>query len=224
MNVQIPTKLRRNAPCHCGSGHKYKKCCEQKELKAMEEEKIIVTPHSLKNEYRDEVQKAQKVIDEVRDPYAGIPVHELVTRDTVVLLIELRFRKEAIEADHAHFEAAIERGKDVRNAIMTLPKSPYKEAVLADIDAQIQGQIEKAKTIRLPMSLNLTLLALEQLFEQTTVTEEETKGEPIPQGWENSISDALESTGKITVDDAEDELTIPDETEDLDEDDPNEVI
>ena len=192
--MQATTKLRRNAPCHCGSGHKYKKCCLQKELKAMEEEKQIVTPHSLKNEFRDEV----------RDPYAGIPAHELITRDQAVLLFELMFRKAAIEADHAHFEAAIERGKDVRRVLLTLPKSPYKEAVLAEIDAQIQAQTDKAKTIRLPMSLNLTLLALEELFEQTTATEEEIRGEP--------------------DDDAEDELTIPDEPEEPDEDDPNEVI
>jgi len=211
MNVQIPTKLRRNAPCHCGSGRKYKKCCEQKELKAMEEEKQIVTPHSLKNEFRKEA----------RDPYAGIPYAVLVARDQAVLLRELRFRKEAIEADYAHFEAAIERGKDVRNALMTLPKSPYKEAVLADIEAQIKAQADKAKTIRLPMSLNLTLLALEELFEQP--------GPPIEDAELNAMGVATEQED-LADDDAEDELTIPDEPEETDEDDndeddnPNEAI
>lgn len=165
MDIQIPTKLRRNSPCTCGSGRKFKKCCGKIEgEKTMTEGQMLKDSKKiLKNEFRKEV----------RDPYAGIPEDELLTRGQAVLLRELSFRKAAIEADHAHFEAAIERGKAVRREILAMPKSPYREAVLQDLDAQIKGQTEKAETMRFPGAMKLTLLALEELFA------EKTGGEPM---------------------------------------------
>lgn len=160
--VQIPTKIRRNAPCYCGSGRKYKKCCGKTEGETIMNEAKITTPQSLKNEFRDEV----------RDPYAGIPKDELVTRDQAVLLREISFRKEAIDADHVHFMAAIERAKAVRMALLAMPKSPYREAVLKDLDEQIKVLTEKAEKQRLPVSMNLALLALKELFAETEETED----------------------------------------------------
>ena len=229
--VKIPTKLSRNAPCHCGSGRKYKKCCEKRELLAMEEErKIRNAPPSepvLKNDFRDEV----------RDPYAGIPKDELVRRDQAVLLRELRFRKESLDADLELFETAITRAKKLRIAIQAMPKSPYRELVIKDLSEQIKAQTEKAKTLRLPIHMTLSLLALEELlYPQREEIEDELKKlaeEPRSNGNKpaqthagRSYDDEPESKDDA---EAEDELTIPDESEqsgeDVDKDeDPKAII
>lgn len=206
--VRVPTKLSRNAPCHCGSGKKYKRCCEPEEKKAMEASKIITGQNApkLKNTFRDEA----------RDPYAGIPEIELVRRDQFVLLDELRFRKEAIEADRKHFETAIARAKDMRNAILVMPKSPYKELVMKDFDVQIKAQEEKLTTMRVPIHMNLTLLALEELLTEikTGGIERNTDGTPYEKG-------VAEEGAKATEDaEVENELTIPKDEpgEDVDKD------
>ena len=140
-------------------------------------EKTITTPHSLKNDFRDVV----------RDPYAGISEAELVTRDQVVLLKELRFREESVEADRKHFEVSITRSKIFRMVLLALPKSPYRELVMKDIGEQVTAMEDKHEKMRLPKSLTLSLLALEDLF--------------APEA-------ALAVSGKDDAED-EDELTIP---------------
>lgn len=164
--VQIPTKLRRNAPCHCGSGKKYKKCCEKKDQKKMEEEKqqSIVTPHSLKNEFRDEI----------RDPYAGIPEDELVTWDQAVLMKEIRARKFVRELNNTSLDIVISKAKELRAELMGMPKSPYREICIANAGKMIENNQNVLKANRFPLESELTLLALEELFEKTQVIEAST--------------------------------------------------
>lgn len=196
--VQTPTKLSRNAPCHCGSGLKYKKCCLPKE------EGARIMTKELKNDFRNEV----------RDPYAGIPEIVLVRRDQAVLMRELRFREAAIEADRKHFESATTKAKDVRIELLALPKSPYRELVIKDLDEQIKALTEKFNTMRLPKSLLLSLLALEELDAMS-------EDKPI----EHAVVD-LANSETPEDDEAEKELTVPVKPEEVvdEEDDPGETI
>ena len=160
-------------------------------------EKTITTPHSLKNDFRDVV----------RDPYAGISEAELVTRDQVVLLKELRFREESVEADRKHFEVSITRSKIFRMVLLALPKSPYRELVMKDIGEQVTAMEDKHEKMRLPKSLTLSLLALEELFAET----EETVAIAAELHKKDGPLINLHPSDKATVDDdaeAEDEFTI----------------
>lgn len=148
--VRIPTKLSRNAPCHCGSGRKYKKCCEKKEKKAMEAGKQI----ELKNEFREEVQ----------DPYAGIPEIELVRRDQAVLLKELILRKMVRAVNNFGIRKIIDSAKELRIEITALPKSPYREVCIDNLGKMIENNQQVLDANKLPIETALTLLALEELF------------------------------------------------------------
>lgn len=146
MNVQTPTKIARNAPCPCGSGRKFKKCCGKEKHK-------METP-KLKNEFRDEV----------RDPYAGIPVGELVKRDQAVLLKELQFRFDVNQYNVHALVQTIEKAKSMGNALLASPKSPYRELVLNDLDRTIETNQKQLEAIKISHSMKITKLALEALL------------------------------------------------------------
>lgn len=161
MEVQIPTKLRRNAPCPCGSGRKFKKCCGMEKHKMEEEPK-------LKNEFRKEI----------RDPYAGIPEDELVTRDQEVLRRELVFRINGFKADHEHIAEAVEHAKETRMGLLALPKSPGRESAIKCLDGQIENLGKQLETLKPTRQMLITLLALEELFEKPTVIIEPSEQKP----------------------------------------------
>lgn len=160
----------------------------------MDERTKITTPHSLKNEFRKEVQ----------DPYAGIPEDELVTRDQAVLLRELRFRVRNGNEDVDHINKAIEKAKALRVELYGYPKSPYREEIINDLAGYIKMSEEKVKTLGPQKSMILQLLALEELFEKP----ETEFGPDAPATQIDTAEDA----------EAEDELTIPEEAEEPGED------
>lgn len=189
--VQIPTKLRRNAPCPCGSGRKFKKCCEQKEQK-MEE-----GTRQLKNEFRDQI----------RDPYAGIPQEELVKRDQVVLMEELRFRIDGIEEDRNHIKEAINKAKALRMELLGMPKSKYREECLQALEEQIKHNRNQINSFVTSRKMEIMLLALEKLFSEVP-DENEQPNEP---------DEPLGPLAEPDEPDEPDESDIPDEDEDEDE-------
>lgn len=160
-----------------------------------EERKITNAPPSgpiLKNEFRDEV----------RDPYAGIPEDELVTRDQAVLLRELNFHIDIKEADRVHIEGAIEKGIALRMELLALPKSPYREDCLCDIDIFIEANKKKVETFKTPRSTFITLLALEELFAETEEVEGETFEERLNDINESKETPVSDSTDTNTGEDA----------------------
>ena len=64
------TKISRNAPCPCGSGKKYKKCCLQNDLKKAEPTKIAEKPkveQSVENEKQADMEQLYKEVQELDD-------------------------------------------------------------------------------------------------------------------------------------------------------------
>jgi len=167
--METTRKMRRNAPCPCGSGRKFKKCCGMEKNK-MEEVK------ELKNEFREQV----------RDPYAGIGQEELTRRDQNVLLLELRFRKNESEQDRAYIEAALHRAKDLRVELSALAKSPYRELVIKSLADSIKANEQKIATLSMPVHLKLALLALEELFDKPAEATAGIDAEPV------TLSEAFE--------------------------------
>lgn len=144
-------EVRADAPCPCGSGKTFNKCCLLKETPA------------LKNEFRDEV----------RDPYAGIPEDELVTRDQAVLLKELRFNKHVNAYNRGAVANIIESSIDLRMELLAMPKSPYREMVIEDLKKTIENNQNQLKAIEFPRFRIITLLALEELFAEPKVLDSE---------------------------------------------------
>ena len=115
----------------------------------------------LKNEFRDEV----------RDPYAGLPIEELAKRDQAVLLKELRFRKLVNSLNRETVKKVVEQAKSVRIELMGMPKSPYRETIIADLGKTIENNQNQLKAIAIPRSITITLLALEELVEEPKAEE-----------------------------------------------------
>jgi len=120
-------------------------------------EKHKMETPELKNEFREEV----------RDPYAGISEEELIRRDQAVLLRELRLRSVVRELNRKTLEIVIEDAKALRIELLGMLKSPYREECIADLTKMIQNNEAQLNTNHLPSSINITLLALEELFAET---------------------------------------------------------
>lgn len=154
----------------------------------------------LKNEFRDEVQ----------DPYAGIPEAELVTRDQAVLLKEMRFNKYVTNINQEISTKATDAAKALVIELSGMPKSPYREICMENLKVCIKNNLDHLKTIGFPISKELNLRALEELF---------AGGEPgKPEDVEDNHKVEYHKNHKgfdVVEEDkeAEDELTIPEDSE-----------
>jgi len=158
------SKTKRNAPCPCGSGHKYKKCCEPKEKKKMEEGTKIVTPHSLKNEFRNEVKKEDKGPVEIETERVGEA--EMLRRDQYVAMRQLQVQKMMMAKDTAFNISAIDEYNDFADELAALPLSQGRGAVASMIRKQVEllaKQVEQSKFGRTNV---ITLNALEAVFNE----------------------------------------------------------
>jgi len=141
-------KLSRNAKCFCGSGKKFKKCHGKKEgAKNMDE-----IP-KLKNEFRKEA----------ADPYAGITREELTLRDQEVLRQEIRFYIDMKEENKKHIQLSIGKSKIFKSFLLSMPKSPYKENSLNDVEALIKKLEIDLSSACVPISWGSILSALDEL-------------------------------------------------------------
>ena len=158
MEVKAPTKLKRNQPCPCGSGRKYKKCCEKKEKQIME------NPTT-----KTEVEK------EAQNPSKGIcyPEDVLIKRDQLVLLHELRFRSAVIQSNIANLHVVIAEAMAFREILLALPKSPHREVCLNDIDKIIDNNRANLKAHIMPASIKANIAALEELLQKPDAEDEE---------------------------------------------------
>ena len=162
----------------------------------------------LKNEFRDEI----------RDPYAGIPEDELVTRDQAVLMKELRARKFVRELNNTSLDMCISKAKELRAELLAMQKSPYREICIANAGKMIENNQNVLKANRFPIESELTLLALEELFAEKAGEAYGEKG--ILSGDETNTGRIAEPTTPTSV-----ETEVDDESPELsDEDDPEEVI
>lgn len=119
---------KRNQPCPCGSGHKYKKCCAGKK----EEGKRTMEP---KNTFREEV-KAQTVSERA-----------MLRRDQKVTYLRFKCQAEMAEADRLHTQRAIGKCKAFGNEIFQLPDSEARTAILAENKAHVEA-LEKQLAVQ----------------------------------------------------------------------------
>jgi len=116
-------KLARNKPCPCGSGRKYKRCCEPKDIaKAAVNQPKGISPmqpkEKPKNTFRREVEAA------------NVSDAELMHRDQCVMLMEMESHKSRCDADAAHYRSAIEAREAELIAFKNLPACEAKQPAI----------------------------------------------------------------------------------------------
>ncbi len=117
-STDIPENIGRNDPCTCGSGRKYKKCCQRKHRLQKESEKKANEPHRLVGS-KTIPWKVYKVLKQIHQNNALGLFFDL-THDSGPL--RERF------ADKAAFIEAIDQGEEV------LPASPDFELLHFRLD------------------------------------------------------------------------------------------
>ena len=116
-------KLARNQPCPCGSGRKYKRCCEPKDIAAKAANqpkgiKLMQPKEKPKNTFRREVEAA------------NISDAELMYRDQCVMLMEMENHKSRVDADVVHYRSAIETRETELIAFKNLPACEAKQPAI----------------------------------------------------------------------------------------------
>lgn len=180
----------------------------------MNEETKITTPHSLNNEYRDELEKGKQEIE--RDPYAGIPERVLVTRDQAVLLKELKFNSFICEINIKNVDIAIDAAEALKVELLAFPKSLYREVAIQGLGKIIENNLSLRNANKFRIDREITLLALEELFAEDNKEPEEPS---------DLATKFVADVAKIAEDN--DDLTIPDDQpgDGVDEEDsPEEAI
>lgn len=145
-------KLSRNAPCHCGTGRKYKKCCLPKENKIMQENMNNAGGSKPKNTFREEIERELKA--------KPIQQVELIRRDQRVMLLELECRSRMSIADKAHVMVGISELKVHRIEIANQPACETKASALEGIDKQIEILEQQAEQCKISRITELTIEAL----------------------------------------------------------------
>ena len=152
------SKPKRNHPCPCGSGRKYKSCCLKKEQE-MEAEKTIVTPHSLnQGDGRSPVQVETDKVGEA----------EMLRRDQFVTMRQLQVQQNMLARDVAFNEVAIEVYNRFLVELKGMPVCEANTAVAVMVMKQIEvltKQIEQSKFGRANV---VALAALESVFAPTS--------------------------------------------------------
>ena len=148
---------KRNHPCPCGSGRKYKKCCLPKENEIMEEGKTIATPHSLKNE---------KNIIELETEKVGVA--EMLRRDQFVTMRQLQVHKAMLARDEEYNLAAIAYNNAFLKELSELPLSEGVSAVEAMVQKHIDVLARQVEQSRFARVNDVTLKALEAIFNGTS--------------------------------------------------------
>lgn len=140
--TQQTMKLAKNAPCHCGSGRKYKRCCWAKDMAAQsgQNQPVGIKPQpKLKNTFRKEIH-AKNVSDA-----------ELMYRDQVVLLMELEGEVNRRVADAAHYKAALDDRKAEKVAYQNLSASEGRTAALEGVKKNIEFLTGKFEEMDSPL-------------------------------------------------------------------------
>ncbi len=215
-------RIKRNGPCHCGSGRKFKHCClpgiyrqAQIEREIMNDQK---TEARLSNPFRDNLDKqAEAERDPVEVETEKVGRAEMLRRDMYATMRSLQVTKMVTAMDKDHTETAIRVYNEFIKELIELPVS---EAV-RDIGAGIAKQVVQLEKVvegsGLTRASQVILAALEGTLGKSTgaVNLDEADDEKLEAALsdtpEESFGETKESI-KVTDDDS-----LEDEPKDVDE-------
>ncbi len=138
------SKIKKNDPCHCGSGRKYKKCCYPKEMMASQPKEGMpagMQPESKpKNTFRDMVKRPVPgdPIERARLDMEGLPIPEVLRRGQLALMAGLETRRAMLSGDRAHFSKAIALLKAHCAELKALPLSEVSARLGENAGRQIE--------------------------------------------------------------------------------------
>jgi len=140
------SKIKRNHPCPCGSGRKYKKCCLSKE------EGARIMDEKPKNKFRAEVKKEQ------------VSEREMLERDQRITYLRFKCQAEMLDADRLHTEGAIEKLKALGNDIFRLPDSEGRTVILEENKQHIEKLEKQVEAQSVGRAHRVILSLLEEKF------------------------------------------------------------
>jgi len=159
----------RNKPCPCGSGKKYKKCCE---LKKSGPPIILPGPGLDSSVQKAITRKPDDLKNTMRDPFEGIPEVELVRRDQMVFLASMEMAYLMLQHDRHYFDTMIKMVTALRIQIRSLEDSPEKKPTLDRIEQQLTQYAESRKKKVFARTDVITLIALRELVGPKEVKEQ----------------------------------------------------
>lgn len=124
--------------------------------------KTITTPHSLKNEFRDEVKKEGKSPLDIETEKVGDA--EMLRRDQFVSMRQLQVQRDMHAKDIIYTENAINEYAKFVDELLGLTLSHGREAVLDLIHKQVDALAKGLQQTKLPRSNEVTLAVLEEKF------------------------------------------------------------
>ena len=164
------SKPKRNHPCPCGSGRKYKSCCMKKE---QEMENKIVTPHSLKNEFRDEASAGQQVNPHpapnlIHDETERVGEAEMLRRDQFAQMRHMQVQQNMMARDIAFNEVAIEVYNRFLVELKGMPVCEAERSVAVMVMKQIEFLTKQVEQSKFARADTVILAALESVFAPTS--------------------------------------------------------
>lgn len=133
--------IKRNDPCYCGSGRKYKKCCLKKKETIME---------TKENTFAKDMQAEASGIVEMQ-------------RNQAVHLIHLRHSKRSIDAAALHLRNEGVFLDALVDDLNGMPDCECKTATLAIVNSNIEKNEQAIEATQFNGISKMTLNALEQL-------------------------------------------------------------
>lgn len=150
---------KRNLPCPCGSGMKYKKCCIRK-VEQMDKE--------LTNDYRKEVE------DPIAAELAKVGEAEMMKRDMFAAMRNLQFRKAVVACGQEHYAAIISVYEAFRDELLAMPLSEGLLDSLDNTTQEIEQLIKVAEQSTFSRKSAIFLEALEMAV--AGIADQEEKG------------------------------------------------
>jgi len=106
----------------------------------------------------------QKPTNKFRDEIAKQTPEEMIRRDQKVLLLQLRRKKAMLALDRQHMTDGIANLKDFKAELAALPISDGGQAVIENINKQIEQLEKQLETVVFGSRDNATLAALKVIF------------------------------------------------------------
>lgn len=150
-------KQKRNDPCSCGSGVKYKYCHLRIERK-IEMETNNEKPSDLSNKFRDELEAKANQDDPIKAETELVGYEEMARRDAICTLRQFQVQKMTMEMDHANCVLVMRAYELLLDEVKDAPTCAAREGLL-DLLPKTLAKLEQQKAQSKWKGVNVVLLA-----------------------------------------------------------------
>lgn len=154
-------KIKRNSPCLCGSGLKFKHCCLPGAYRQAQIEREIMNEKP-SNQFRDELEKKAKAErDPVEVETEKVGEAEMMRRDTYATMRSLQVQRDLLAMDRAYAMSVAVIVQTIVKELQDLPISSTTEDTINNLCNQGEGICAMGEKAELTRNNVIVLEALE---------------------------------------------------------------